>query len=224
MAGSAPVHVAHRFPVPPGMVEVEKHGMMLLVYDEHTTQCRYLRKGEQEDGVIDYLRKVVAPGDIVADIGAHVGFYTCLLSQLVGAKGHVLAFEPEMQHATALALNVLRNECANVTVLPCACGGETAKVLFPLGACGDQRPGYGEQRAWQVRLEDVCAALDGFKMDTQGGEVEILDGMGDVLRGARWAVVEHHGDMSFANVLTRIGLASAGDARKEQFFFERSHV
>lgn len=33
-------------------------------------------------------------GDVVYDIGAHVGFFTLLASKLTGVKGKVYAFEP----------------------------------------------------------------------------------------------------------------------------------
>src|SRR5205085_5896429 len=35
------------------------------------------------------------PGMTVVDGGAHVGLYSAIASSLVGAEGHVLAFEPD---------------------------------------------------------------------------------------------------------------------------------
>jgi FkbM family methyltransferase len=31
---------------------------------------------------------------IAWDVGANVGFYSCLMSQIIGSNGHVFAFEP----------------------------------------------------------------------------------------------------------------------------------
>lgn len=49
------------------------------------------------------MNRLVAPGDLVVDVGANVGIHTVHLSRLVGPRGCVLAFEPNPQlHATLL--------------------------------------------------------------------------------------------------------------------------
>jgi len=196
----------------------------LLVYNGHETMCRYLRANQLETGVIEYLRKTVRPGEWVADFGAHVGFYTCLLAVLVGSRGRVFAFEPETQHATACALNVARNRYGNVTVFAAAVGGTTAIVPFPVGFCGTGIPGVGELRCWQVRVGDVLGRLDGFKMDTQGSEANILGGFGGLLDAVRWGVIENHNDGDFDRVMAEHGLPRVGDVNNAQRFFERQNV
>lgn len=52
------------------------------------TSPRYL------SGEAEVMRQFVRPGDVVFDIGAHLGFYTLLLSKLAGESGKVFAFEP----------------------------------------------------------------------------------------------------------------------------------
>src|SRR5215472_4923617 len=47
-----------------------------------------------EEGLTRALIKMLPPGGVFIDIGAHVGYYTLLASLLVGSKGHVVAFEP----------------------------------------------------------------------------------------------------------------------------------
>lgn len=42
----------------------------------------------------DVMRRLIRPGDVVFDIGAHIGLHLVLLSQLVGSDGRVFAFEP----------------------------------------------------------------------------------------------------------------------------------
>src|ERR671919_200683 len=50
--------------------------------------------GSYEYAMRHLFERTVERGDIVYDVGAHVGFYTLLASVLVGPTGRVLAFEP----------------------------------------------------------------------------------------------------------------------------------
>lgn len=52
------------------------------------------------------LRRIIKPGMVALDIGAHVGYYTRLFAELVGEEGRVLAFEPNPQTYETLAHNI----------------------------------------------------------------------------------------------------------------------
>jgi hypothetical protein len=51
----------------------------------------------------------LARGQIVYDVGAHVGFYTLLASSLVGQEGQVIAFEPYPRNLEFLHRHVQLN-------------------------------------------------------------------------------------------------------------------
>lgn len=61
--------------------------------------------GIYERQQIKMLDKFVSPGSTAIDIGANCGVYTFKLSQLVGEKGRVLAFEPSASIFSALKQN-----------------------------------------------------------------------------------------------------------------------
>jgi FkbM family methyltransferase len=42
------------------------------------------------------------------DVGAHIGYYTCLFTKLVGSYGKVYAFEPHYKNFDTLKNNVKR--------------------------------------------------------------------------------------------------------------------
>jgi hypothetical protein len=65
---------------------------------------------------------VIRPGDIVFDIGAHVGFYSLLASKMVGPQGRVFAFEPVQRNLYYLHRHLQLNRIANVTVVQTAVG------------------------------------------------------------------------------------------------------
>ena len=65
---------------------------------------------------VQVMLRAIQPGDFVVDIGAHVGFFTCLFASLVGPTGTVLAFEPEAGNFYRLQTNIARNGFTNVVV------------------------------------------------------------------------------------------------------------
>lgn len=75
------------------------------------------------------MRRVVEPGNIVFDIGANKGLHTVLLSNLVGKKGSVHAFEPNSQLFPNLSRTVA--ELNNVNLYPFALSDQEGEaVLF----------------------------------------------------------------------------------------------
>src|SRR3984885_5817242 len=56
------------------------------------------------------------------DVGANIGYFTCLMAKLAGPAGRVLAIEPEPQNLTLLRQSIAINHLANVEVHPCALG------------------------------------------------------------------------------------------------------
>lgn len=95
-----------------------KYGFQLkanLANPEH--QYLYFYGTHDERHVVTKLLKMIQSGDICWDIGANIGFYTCLLASRVEASGAVVAFEPALRTCGYLSENVSLNRFANVTVL-----------------------------------------------------------------------------------------------------------
>lgn len=65
--------------------------------------------GTWEPGVVEAVSRAVSQGNVVMDIGSHIGFYTLLLSKLVGRDGMVIAFEPMPGNFTILEENINLN-------------------------------------------------------------------------------------------------------------------
>ena len=71
------------------------------------------RKHEQE--TMQHVDRIVKPGMVVLDIGAHIGYYTRRFSELVGVQGRVVAFEPHPRTFGVLQKNV--GQMQNVTLM-----------------------------------------------------------------------------------------------------------
>ena len=91
---------------------------------------RQIKKGNfiTTEPEFNELDKFVSKGDWVIDIGANIGHYTNKLSELVGATGRVLAFEPIPTTFTHLAQNTLYCKHNNITLFNTAVSEETASV------------------------------------------------------------------------------------------------
>jgi FkbM family methyltransferase len=69
-------------------------------------------KNKQDAEEIALLKKLIKPGDKIADIGANIGFYATLLSEFTGTNGNVYCFEPDstnfgyLKKATANKSNI----------------------------------------------------------------------------------------------------------------------
>lgn len=77
--------------------------------------------------------EVVRPGMVCWDVGAHVGFYTLLLAELVGPDGRVFAFEPLPGNLELLRRHVEMNGYRNVRVVPAALGDFDGEGEFEEG-------------------------------------------------------------------------------------------
>ena len=88
-----------------------------------------------------------APGESVVHIGAGTGYYTAILASLVGARGHVTAFEIEQDIAARASSNLahlshvsVKAESANVAEMPnCDVIYVNAGATHPPAKCSGSR-------------------------------------------------------------------------------------
>ena len=141
--------------------------------------------------------------DVVLDVGANVGIYTIPIAKRVQT---VYACELDPLNIAILKENMFLNAVTeNVVVLPFACG-DSAKIVdvkFRDLAYGDalqlieggdpQNTRLGHQnhsaKVIQFSLDDIFVKLDlsrpnKVKIDVDGNEITVLQGMKDLIRGA----------------------------------------
>jgi FkbM family methyltransferase len=136
----------------------------------------------------DLIKKGVNKGDVVLDIGAHIGYYTLMFAKLVGEEGKVFAFEPSPDNFSLLEKNVEMNGHKNVVMVQKAVSNKsgTLKLFLCEGNVGDNRiyDSDDDRRSVDVeviRLDDYFkddgARIDYIKMDIQGAEAGAIQGM-----------------------------------------------
>jgi FkbM family methyltransferase len=174
-------------------------GIRLKIDVQHE---KFYWTGAYERAVQDALVELVQAGDVVWDIGAHAGFFTVLVSRLVGPSGEVLAFEPVSDNRSRLNDSLKLNSAENVVVRCEAVGSSCGRVML--------HP-RGSSLTWTLRDEETetssnsfmvsCVALDDvatnakppalIKIDAEDAEVEVLRGaIGLISRHTPYVVIE----------------------------------
>src|SRR5215471_19195745 len=70
------------------------------------------------DADINIVARLLEPGDVFVDGGAHVGLFTLVAARRVGPGGRVIAFEPSPANRQRLLDNVALNGFTQVDVRP----------------------------------------------------------------------------------------------------------
>ena len=143
-----------------------------------------------EPNQTEIVKKYVHEGDIVVDIGAHVGYYTLLMAQLVGENGKVYSFEPDPVNFQLLKKSVEINGFENVILIQKAVSNITDKVKLFLGdndsainriydaKLGDAKESIDVE---SIRIDEYFKEndelIDFIKIDSEGSEIKIINGM-----------------------------------------------
>lgn len=174
-----------------------KHNISLeLTFPEDAGWEMLFYRGTFETGTTDAFHKLLRADDVVFDIGANLGWYTILSSQ-VASKGECHAFEPVPFIYNKLQRNCQINHLQN-------------KIHFQNLALGDKdnnevvlytfkglyhghsslstldRADYVESRVPMVSIDTYISRnqitrLDLIKMDTEGAELKVLQGADQLL-------------------------------------------
>ena len=149
------------------------------------------------------LRRFLAPGGDMLDIGAHIGMYTVAAALALGDRGRVLAFEPNPEARRQLEANLALNGCTNVIVSSQAVSDRAGEAVLHVpstsdpsySSLGEGRFAEGEPVAVETTTLDDAAMSRGLtpafvKIDVEGGELAVLDGATQTLEARPVLLVE----------------------------------
>ncbi len=165
-------------------------------------QATILRDGLLEPETIRLLQRLLQPGDTYVDVGAHVGFHSLIARQCIGPDGMVIAVEPQPYNCAKLMANWRANSFKNLLLIVAACGTdrESGRIMrqqvasdssrLTLAGCGvndeARRFCVPVLRLGEVLREHAQAAIRLLKLDVEGHELAVLDGLED-----GWERIEH---------------------------------
>ena len=159
--------------------------------------------GQHEPMVQEALRRSVAPGMTIFDIGADVGFFSILSAGLAGPTGRVEAFEPVPASAEAVRINAALNGFENVSVHRVALSDHESRETLLVVAdhswshLSDRGNHVDTRERIEVQLicldeqiaQGALPAPDVVKIDVEGSEGAVLRGLSRTLRSRPVVVI-----------------------------------
>jgi FkbM family methyltransferase len=150
-----------------------------------------------EDDILEHF--LPKEGDIVVDIGAHIGLYTIISSKRVGPNGKVVAIEADPGNFEILNRNIQLNKLNNVIALNYAAySREEQKLKLYLLSGKSGFTSYNTILSNFVRSDEKFVevnantldyllhqngidAVNWIKIDVEGAEFEVLKGATSIL-------------------------------------------
>ncbi len=146
------------------------------------------------------LQHLLSPGDTWIDIGANIGLVTLAAAAQIGPSGRGYAFEPNPRVFRRLADHVSINGIANFTCSNVALGASAGKATLSVPKHTGQGSlvrfddaGLDTVEVPVVRADDALAEghddVVVIKIDVEGYEMQVLEGMERLLRHRNTALI-----------------------------------
>ena len=171
--------------------------------------------GNYEPQVSRVVMRLLSPGMTVVDAGANWGYFTLLAASQVGRTGRVIAFEPDPRVFDLLERNLALNAFPHAVALPMAAGRAAGTLTLDGydphahnrgisrvregGAAASPTSSPTSFTVAAARLDDVLrergvGEVDFIKIDVEGAEDAVFEGMRDGLAAGRYrrVLVELH--------------------------------
>jgi FkbM family methyltransferase len=151
----------------------------------------------REEKIIEHFHP--RRGDIVVDVGAHMGRYTLIAAKRVGLNGKVIAIEANPDNFEMLNRNVKLNQLTNVTSLNCAVYSQETKIKLYLAGEGlgqtiyntvmAERANEGKEKFVEINANTLnhllhsqgISEVNWIKIDVEGAEYEVLKGASNII-------------------------------------------
>ena len=172
--------------------DVLDHQLYVDLEDSGVSRTLYLN-GVYEPELTRACSSIAEPGMTVVDVGANIGYFTVLFSDIVGEDGSVYAFEADPRNVALLERNVDASGCDNVTVTQVAVSDTSGTIEFDMSDDQFSRSSIVDPSETKGTIEEVDTVtlddtvtepVDLLKVDVVGAELRVL-------RGALSLIEEH---------------------------------
>lgn len=177
--------------------------------DSHK-ELRRARDAIAEGAVLEWLMGPVDETTVFWDVGAYHGTYS-IIAAVRGAP--TVAFEPHPENMGRLSRNAVLND-VTIDQYDVALSDEATTRWFGTGQTPTSElriHDSGDREVETVRGDTIRPKPDVVKIDVEGHEAAVLDGMADALESVKRIVVEVHEGVEPAGIARRLkhaGLAT----------------
>jgi FkbM family methyltransferase len=192
---------------------------------------RYLYMfGVWEPHMTNWLRRRLRPGDGFVDVGANIGYFGVLASQLVGDTGEVVTIEASPMFHERLLQQARLNDCGNIRAVNAAVSDSRKTLTFILASSQNMGansivpydgPAESTFEIEAIPLPDVLDPAEitnarVIKIDVEGAEGGVVRGMAPMLDKLR-------PDAEITIEVTPDRMAQLGDSADELLQTMRDH-
>ena len=158
--------------------------------------------GVWEPTLTEMVERRLKPGDCFVDVGDNVGYFSLLGSKLVGHSGKVVSIEAVPRTFAILRKNLNANGAENVRALNVAAWDKEETLTFfvsldTIDSTSTGLPSLAQERGLTEQCSVHAAPLSLLlrpdeivgarliKIDIEGGERNVVAGLGPILQGGR---------------------------------------
>jgi FkbM family methyltransferase len=168
---------------------------------------------------MDLMKSYIKNGNNIIDVGANIGFYSVMFSDLVGAEGKVYSFEPDNYNFSRLEDTIKGH--SNITAKKAAVSSVGGQLEFYTSPDKnvDHRAYAPDEYATKYTVD--CVSLDEFpgmdtkvdilKVDVQGYEMQVYKGAENIIKA--------NPGIKIFSEFWPYGLQKAGSSKEEFFNF-----
>lgn len=183
-------------------------GMNFYAYKRDVIGRSIFKTGSHEPIISNWLVKKYRDKEgFYIDIGANLGYFTCLLSKILSKKACVYAFEPEPENVKLLERNIHLNSLENIKTFPIALGENNSTASLNVYKSSNRGrhslQGQPTGRAIEVPvkpLDEVLStecidnnlpSIDFMKIDVEGYEPNVLRGATETIKKTKCLMLEY---------------------------------
>ena len=186
-----------------------------------------------EEKVIRSLLADLQEDDVVYDVGANIGIYSCFIMS-AGVSTQTISFEPHTGNIQKLSKNLNMNG-DSWRSYQIALGDKDAMVPFHIASdepgesrhsisTGESRVKTMQQRGDTLVKEETLPAPTIMKIDVEGAEYSVIRGFGELLQNVRIIYCEIHKDADGGSKVERMLRAEGFDLEVLQSEQDTYHV
>lgn len=165
-----------------------------------TTGSGFVR-GDYEQEKTNIITGNTSEGDVVYDVGAHVGYYSMMMAKYAGPKGRVYSFEPRPLNNGFLRKHIAANHLENINVMDKAVSDVVGELRFNAntgtgtGHLSDTGNIVVNSTTIDTLVGEGMPVPNLIKIDVEGGEIGVLKGAVNTIEKNKPKIIfATHGD------------------------------